>query len=92
VTYASVASCERAVAADSKAIREQIFPDYMCGQVVPGRFVTTQDAAAESRRDAAGPAPGIVLPRGFTFDEAARFYGDRLQQDRQLLEKAKRAR
>jgi hypothetical protein len=92
VTYASVASCEQAVAANSKAIREQIFPDYMCGQVVRGRFVTAQDAAAEARRDVAGPAPGIVLPRGFTFDEAVRFYGERLQQERQLLEKAKRGR
>jgi hypothetical protein len=91
-TYASVASCERAVAADSKAIREQIFPAYYCGRLIPGTFVTAKDAAAKSQRDAGRPEPRMVLPGEFTFDVAVRFYGDRLRQERALLEKARGAR
>jgi len=91
-TYASVASCERAVAADSKAMREQIFPVYYCGRLIPGKFVTAKDAAAEAQRDAEHPEPIGMRLMEFTFDDAVRFYGNRLQQETELLEKAKQTR
>jgi len=91
-TYASVASCERAVAADSTALREQVFPVFMCGQVIPGKFVTAKDAAAEAQRDADRSNLKIVPSNEFTFDVASRFYQNRLQQETELLEKAKQAR
>jgi hypothetical protein len=90
-SYASVASCERAVAADSKAVREQIFPLLNCGQVVPGKFLTAKDAAAEAKRDAEHPESKMLRSMVLTFDGAVRFYQNRLQQETQFLEEAKQA-
>jgi hypothetical protein len=89
--YASVASCERAVAADSTALRERVFPVIMCGRVVPGRFVTEKDAAAEAQRDAEHPELDGTRLFEFTFDDALRFYQSRLQQETELLKQAKQA-
>jgi hypothetical protein len=91
-TYASVPSCERAVAADSTALRERVFPVFMCGRVIPGRFVTDKDAAAEAQREAEHPEPIGIRLMEFTFDDALRFYQSRLQEETELLEQAKQAR
>ena len=90
-TYASVASCERAVAADSTALREQIFPVFMCGQVIPGKFVTAKDTAAEAQQDAEHPDRKMFRFMEFTFSDALRFYQNRLQLETGLLEKARQA-
>ena len=79
--YASVAGCERAIAADRAAQREQVFPVIRCGRVVPGQFVTAKDAAAEERN---GPRY-----MGLTFGEAVSYYRFRLDQEIGLLEKLK---
>jgi hypothetical protein len=89
--YASLATCERAVAADSTALREQIFPVLYCGRVLPGKFVTAKDAATEAQQDAKH-SELKMFPGEFTFADALRLYQNRLQQETALLEKAKQAR
>jgi hypothetical protein len=91
-TYASVASCERAVAADSAAVQEQVFPVIMCGRVVPGRFLTEKDAVAEAQQDAEHPELKMLRIMVPTFDGSVRFYGNRLQEETELLAEARKAR
>jgi hypothetical protein len=76
-TYASVASCERAVTADRIALRNQVFPVFWCGQFLPGKFVTVKNAAEYPH---------------FSFDTAVGFYRNRLQEEAGLLEKARQTR
>jgi len=91
-TYASVAGCARAVAADRAAIRDQVFPVISCGRVLPGQFLTAKDAAAEARRDADPPGIHVSHIMAFTFEDAQGFYQDRLQRETELLEKTRRER
>jgi len=60
----------------------------MCGRVVPGHFVTRKDATAEAQRDAKDPDWKALRSWQFGFSDAVRFYHDRLQMEKELLEKA----
>jgi hypothetical protein len=91
-TYAAIATCERAIAADSAAIRDQVFPVYDCDQLIPGKFLTAKDAAADARRAAEPPAPVPIPSADFNFNGAIAFYRRRLNQETELLEQARQAR
>lgn len=90
-TYGIVASCERAVAADRIALRDQVFPAYNCGMLVPGKFLTAKDVTAEEAQRKADPtAVRAMLSGALTFEAAQAFFRDRLRQEEELLEKARR--
>jgi hypothetical protein len=90
-TYGTVASCERAVVADRTALRDQVFPAYNCGMPVPGEFLTVKDVTAEEAHRKADPtAVRAMLSRALTFEAAQAFFRDRLRQEEELLEKARR--
>jgi hypothetical protein len=82
--HASVAACEQAVAADSKAIREQVLPVVRCGQIVPGQFLTPEDDSAEAQQDAERPKlkPIRIQP---SFKVSEWLYRHRLQQEIAVL-------
>jgi hypothetical protein len=90
-TYAPVGGCERAVAADRSALREQIFPEFSCGRVIPGKFLTAKDAAAEAQRGADHPELRI-FQNDLTFEQAAGFFQNRLRGETEILEKLKQTR
>ena len=89
-TYVSVSACRRAVAANTDALRRQVFPIYRCGRVVPGQFVTATTGKAEEARHANDPPLEKMLWRmsTFPFSDAVRIYRNRLDTARSLLSQA----
>lgn len=85
-TYASVASCKRAVDADSTALRKQVFPYYGCGRIVPGEFVTKEEPIKHP--EARFVYPGIT----YSLDDAQCMTEDRLKQETSLLTKLRKTR
>jgi hypothetical protein len=61
----------------------------MCRHLVPGAFVTAKDGAAEAQRDAEPPELKAQWTTAFTFKNAVEYYQNRLQQETELLAKAK---
>jgi hypothetical protein len=93
-TFAAVATCKRAIEADSAAIRDQVFPVLNCGQVVPAKFITAKDVAADAQRNPDHPEIHLFRLRlgGQALEDISRFYHDRLQMEKALLAAALQAR
>jgi hypothetical protein len=93
-TIASVPGCERAIAADRAALRDNSFPEWSCSHLWPG-VVNEQSVAAQAERDAQAVKAGHPLPDIFrsprlSLSEARRRTEVRLKEELGYLEAAKR--
>lgn len=88
-TYATVAACSRAVAADAKALRIKVFALVECGRTYP-EWIVTPETGAKKNRIAPADEDRVIANNRFTYSDAVRFYRDRLEQEKALLEGARR--